>query len=141
MYFWYNNVINMCPLVFTVGEGWGVYFSVMTTYNHVGRSFSILGLSVTRRDVWIIPYFRILDYVLHVEHVLSVIRIMANSIESSLFISRIFCLDGRKHCQKTLSMSLDLSSKVLLFPVTFLIFWAILISLLSSGWAVDSEYE
>mgnify|MGYP001291606345 CR=1 FL=1 len=43
------------------------------------------------------------------------------------FLNSSLGLAGGKHCQKILSLSFDLSSKILLFQVAFLIFCAILI--------------
>ena len=42
--------------------GWGSFFKVVVTLNHVGGSFNL-----NHRDVWIIPSFRMWGYVLHVE--------------------------------------------------------------------------
>ena len=51
----------------------GFFFlsKVVATLNDVGRSFNLF--MATTGDVWIIPSFRIWDYVLHVEHISCVI--------------------------------------------------------------------
>ena len=54
--------------------GWvgvGGFSKVVAIFSHVGRSFNLF--MTTTRDVWIIPSFRIGDYVLHVEHISCVI--------------------------------------------------------------------
>ena len=68
-----------------VSGGWG-FSKVVATFNHVGGSFNLL--LATTGDDWIISSFRILDYVLHVEHVHVSSRIVANISESSLLLSQ-----------------------------------------------------
>ena len=51
--------------------GVGGFSKVVASFNHVGGSFNLY-MAVTR-GVWIIPSFRIWDYVLHVEHISCVI--------------------------------------------------------------------
>ena len=51
--------------------GVGGFSKVVATFNHVGGSFNLF--MATTRDVWIIPSFRIWDYVLHVVHISCVI--------------------------------------------------------------------
>ena len=51
--------------------GVGDFSKVVATFSHVGGSFNLF--LATTGDVWIIPSFRIWDYVLHVEHVSCVI--------------------------------------------------------------------
>ena len=48
-------------------KGWRSIYWVVVTFNYVGGSFNMF-LAITGY-VWIIPSFRICDYVLHVEHV------------------------------------------------------------------------
>ena len=52
-------------------QGWRSISWVVVTFNHVGGSFNLF-LAITG-DVWLIPSFRIWDYVLHVEYVPCVI--------------------------------------------------------------------
>ena len=57
-----------------VKSGWvgvGGFSKVVATFNHVGGSFNLF--LATTGDVWIIPSFRIWDWVLHIEHVSCVI--------------------------------------------------------------------
>ena len=51
--------------------GIGGFSKVVATFNHVGGSFNLI--LATTGDVWIIPSFRIWDYVLHIEHISCVI--------------------------------------------------------------------
>ena len=69
----------------TVGGGWGDFLKLEATFNHVGGSFYLF--MATTGDVWIIPSFRIWDYVLHVELHVSW-RIVANISESSVPLSQ-----------------------------------------------------
>ena len=80
-------------------------------------------------DVWIIPSFRIWDYVLLVEHVSCVITNCGQHqwvIPSPLSIA-LQALLGENTTRKLLSLSLDFIFKILLFQVTFLIFFSIAI--------------
>ena len=107
-----------------VGGGWGVS-KVVATFNHVGRSFNLF--MATPGDVWIIPSFRIWDYVLHVEHVLCVITNCDQHqcvIPSPLSIGLQALLEENT-TRKLLSLSLDLFFKIMLFQVAFLIFFSI----------------
>ena len=55
-------------------NGWvgvGGFSEVVATFNHVGGSFNLF--MATSGDVWIIPSFRIWDYVLRVGHISCVI--------------------------------------------------------------------
>ena len=105
--------------------GVGGFSEVVATYNHVGGSFNLI--MVTAGDVWIIPSFWILDYVLHVEHISCGIT---NCGQHQWFIPSLSIyigLTGRKHSRKLLSLALDLFCKILFFQVAFLIFVSIAI--------------
>ena len=81
----------------------------------------------TTGDVWIIPSFRIWDYVLHVEHISCVITNCGQHqwvIPSPLSIA-FKALWEENTTRKLLSISLDLFFKILLFQVAFLIFFYI----------------
>ena len=52
--------------------GVGGFSKVVATFNHVGGSFNLS--MATIRNVWMIPSFRIWDYVLHVEHISCVLK-------------------------------------------------------------------
>ena len=114
-------------LHFNSRSGWGLggFSKVVATFNHVGGSFNLF--LVTTGDVWIIPSFRIWDYVLHVEHISCVITSCGQHqwvIPSPLSIA-LYALLGENTTRKSLSLSLDLFFKILLFRVTFLIFISI----------------
>ena len=96
--------------------GVGGFSKMVATFNHVGGSFNLF--MATTGDVWIIPSFRIWDYacLLSMFHVLS--WIVANISESSLLLS----------VGKLLSLSIDLFFEILLFQLTFLIFFSFAIS-------------
>ena len=63
--------VNFCLFITNPWVGGGGFSKVMDTFSHVGWSFNLF--MATARDVWIIPSFRIWDYVLHVEYVSCVI--------------------------------------------------------------------
>ena len=99
-----------------VGAG-GLSKVVVATFNHVGRSLNLF-MAITR-DVYIIPSFRIWDYVLHVEHVSCVIancgqhQCMSHpfsSVNSSLGFA------GGKHYQK---ITIPIFRLVLLDPLVW----------------------
>ena len=94
---------------------------VVATFNHVGRSFNIF--MATTEDVWIIPSFRIWDYVLYVGHLSCVITNCGQHQWSipSLFSIALYALLEENITRKLLSLSLNLFFKVLLFQVTSLI--------------------
>ena len=101
--------------------------ALISAFSHVGGSFNLF--LATTGDVWIIPSFRIWDYVLHVEHVSCVITNCGQHqwvIPSPLSIA-LQALLGENTTRKLLSQSLDLIFKILLFHVTFLIFFSIAI--------------
>ena len=52
-------------------QGWRYISWVVATFSHVGGSFN-LSMAATG-DVWIIPFYRMWGYVLHVEHISCVI--------------------------------------------------------------------
>ena len=107
-----------------VGGGWG-FSKVVATFNHVGGSFNLF--MAATRDVWIIPSFRIWDYVLHVEHISYVITNCGQHqwvIPSPLAIALQALLE-ENNTRRLLSLSLDLFFKILLFQVAFLIFFSV----------------
>ena len=81
----------------------------------------------TTRDVWLIPSFRIWDYVLHVEHVSCAITNCGQHqwILPSPFSISLLALLEENTTRKLLSLSLDLFFKILLFQVAFFIFFSI----------------
>ena len=117
--------------------GVGGFSKVVPTFNHVGGSFNLF--MATTGDVWIIPSFRIWDYVLHFEHVSCVITNGGQHqwVIPSPFSTALKALLEENITRKLLSLSLDLFFKILLFHVTFLIFFLSLsFFILSSGWFV-----
>ena len=94
---------------------------------YVGGSFNLF--MATTGGVWIIPSFRIWDYVLHVEHVSCVITNCGQHqwvIPSPLSIALEALLEENT-TRKLLSLTLDLYSKILLFRVACLIIFSIAI--------------
>ena len=107
--------------------GVGGFSKVVATFNHVGGSFNLF--MATTGDVWIIPSFRIWDYVLHVVHISCVITNSGQHqwvIPSALLIA-LQAYPEENTARKLLSWSLDLFFKILLFQVTFLILFSITI--------------
>ena len=103
----------------------GGFSKVMATFNHVGESFNLF--MATTGDVWVIPSFRIWDYVLHVEHISCVITNCGQHqwvVPSPLSLALQVLLEENT-TRKLLSLSLDLIFKILLFQVAFLIFFSI----------------
>ena len=105
-------------------QGWRSVSWVVATFNHVGGSFN-LSMAATG-DVWIISSFRIWCYVLHVEHISCVIRNCGQLQWAipSLFSIALYALLEKNITRKLLSLFLDLFFKILLFQVTFLIFFS-----------------
>ena len=105
-------------------QGWRPISWVVATFNHVGGSFN-LSMAATG-DVWIIPSFRIWGYVLHVEHISCVITNCGQLQWAipSLFSIALKPLLEKNITRKLLSVSLDLFFKILLFQVTFLVFFS-----------------
>ena len=105
-------------------QGWRSISWVVATFNHVSGSFN-LSMAATR-DVWIIPSFQIWGYVLHVEHISCVITNCGQLQWAipSLFSIALYALLEKNITRKLLSLSLDLFFKILLFQVTFLIFFS-----------------
>ena len=89
-------------------ELWDISFSkVVATYGHACGSFNLF--MATTGDVWIIPYFRIWHYVLHVEHVSCVITNCGQHqwvIPSHLSITLLALLE-ENITRKLSSLSLD----------------------------------
>ena len=91
--------------------GVGVFSKVVATLSHVGGSFNLF--MATTGDAWIIPSFRIWDYVLHVEHVSCVITNCGQHqwvIPSPLSIALKVLLEENT-TRKLLSLSLHLYSE------------------------------
>ena len=108
--------------------GVGGFSKVVATFNHVGGSFYLF--MATTEGVWIIPSFRIWDYVLYVEHISCVIT---NCRQYQWTIPSLFsivfgALLEENITRKLLLLSLDLFIKILLFQVTFLISFSSAIS-------------
>ena len=104
------------------------------TFNLVDGSFVLC--KATTGDVWIIPSFRVWDYVLHVDHVSCVITMWATSVNhpfSSLKSSLGFA--GGKHYQKITIPTLRLVLQNFAVPCYFpyILFYRYLFSILSSG--------
>ena len=68
----FSSVIHWQPNI-TINNSWvkGSHIISVATFIHVGGSFNLF--MATTRDVWIITSFRIMGYVLHVEHISCVI--------------------------------------------------------------------
>ena len=104
--------------------GVGRFSKVVATFNHVGGSFNLF--MATTGDVWIIPSFRIWDYVLHVEQVSCVITNCGQHQWVIPFLSiALLALLEENAGRKLLSLSLVLFFKILLFQIAFLIFFSI----------------
>ena len=95
---------------------WGAFLRWWPLSTIVGGSFNLF--LATTGDVWIIPSFRIWDYVMHVEHVSCVIT---NCGQHQWVIPSLWALLEENTSRKLLSLSLDLFFKILLFQVAFLI--------------------
>ena len=111
---------------FMVDGGWGLSKGV-ATFSHVGGFFNLV--MATTAGVSIIPSFRIWGYVLYVEHISCVITNCGQhqwAIPSPFSIALEALLEENT-ARKLLSISLDLFFKILLFQVTFLIFFSILV--------------
>ena len=103
----------------TVWVGIGSFSKVVATFNHVGGSFNLL-MAITG-DGWIIPSFQIWDYALHVEHISCVFT------NGGQYQRAILSLE-EKHYQKiTIPIFKEMFFKILLFQVTFLVFFSIVI--------------
>ena len=68
-----------------VWVGVGGFSKVVATFNHVGGSFNLF--MATTGDVWVIPSFRMWDYVLHVVHIS---RVFMNCSQSSCW--PVYCV-------------------------------------------------
>ena len=133
---WYQLVTgdytHKKPVMKKVVEKWRKNFTchvvfMIATFNHVGGSFNLF--MATTGDDWIIPSFRIWDYMLHVEHISCVIMNCGQHqwvIPSPLPIALKVLLEENT-TRTILSLSLDLFFKILLFQVAFLIFYSIAI--------------
>ena len=123
-----GHYLKQCWLVMSEWVGVGGFSKVVATFGHVGVSFDLF--MATTGDVWIIPSFRIWDYVLHVEHVSCVMTNCGQHqwvIPSPLSIAHYYTLLEENTSRKLLSLSLDLLFKILLFQVAFLIFFSIVV--------------
>ena len=114
--------LNQCGWV-----GVGGFSKVVATFRHVDGSFNLF--MATTRDVWIIPSFRIWDYVLHVVHISCVITNCGQHqwVIPSPLSTVLKALLEENTTRKLLSLSLDLFFKSFLFQVTFLIFFSVAI--------------
>ena len=82
----------------------------------------------TTGDVWIIPYFRIWGYVLHVEHFMCYHELWQTSVNDPFsFLNSSLGLAGGKHHQEITIPVLELFFKIWLFQVTFLMLFSIAI--------------
>ena len=131
----FNQSINHTCILWV---GVGGFSKVVATFNHVGGSFNLF--MVTTGDVWIIPSFRIWDYVLHVEHISFVITNCGQHqwvIPSPLSIALSALLE-QKHDQKITIPIFRLVLQNFAIPSCFpcILFYRYLSSLLSSGWFV-----
>ena len=119
---WFSARVEYLQCIRWVGV-WGFSKVVPSSAMWVG---SFMGIP---KDVWIIPYFRIWGYVLHVEHISCVITncgqhqwVLPSSLSKALR-----ALLGENNTRKWLSLSLDLCFKILLFQVAFLTFLSVTI--------------
>ena len=121
----HHTFFTMFPSPYHMWVWVGGFSKVVATFNHVVWSFDLL--MATTRDVWIIPSFRIWCYVLYVEHISCVITNCGQHqwTNPSLFSIALEALLEENITRKLLSLSLDLFFKILLFQVTFLIFFSI----------------
>ena len=102
-------------LAFEVWVGDGGFLRWWPPSTNVGGSFNLF--MATTGDVWIIPCFRIWNYVLHVDHVSCVIMNCGQHqwvIPSPLSIALQALLEENT-TRKVISLSLDLFFKILLF--------------------------
>ena len=110
-------------------HGWGLgAFLRWWPPSIMGGGFFNLFMCTTG-NVWIIPYFLIWNYVLHVECTSCVITNCGQHqrvIPSSLSIA-LWALLEENTTMKLLSISLDMIFKILLFQVTLLIWYSIAI--------------
>ena len=118
-----THISRVCHSLGPKVDGVGGFSKVVATFNHVDGSFNIF--MVTTRGVWIIPSFLIWGYVLYVEHISYVITNCGQHQWAipSLFSIALSLLEENVN-RKLLSLSLDLF-KILLFQVSFLIFFSI----------------
>ena len=115
-----------------VGGGWGFIRWWPPSSMWVGPPiFS----STTTRDVWMIPSFRIWNYVLHVEHISCVIMNCGQHQWAVPCISiALYALLEENNTWKLLFLYADLFFKILLFHVAFLILLRIVIFFLTFFW-------
>ena len=113
----------------------GGFSKVVAIFNHVGGSFNLV--MVTTEDVWMIPSFRISDYVLHVEHVSCHHELWPNewAIPCPLSIVLEALLEENTTGKITIP-DFRLVLKKLLYQVAYIIFCCSRFSLLSSVWFV-----
>ena len=115
--------------------GVGGFSKLKITFNHIGGSFNLF--MATIGDVWIIPSFWILDYVLHVKYVSCVITNCGNISESSLLLNSSLGFAWGKHYQKiTIPKVFRFVLQNFAIPRSFpyVIFYRYLFSLISSVW-------
>ena len=123
---------------------WGLWgFSkVVATFNHVGGSFNLF--MATTGDVLIIPPFRILGYVLNVEHISCVIT---NCGQHQWAIPSLFSIALYVLLEENIPENYHPCLRVVLqkfaiqgyFP--YIIFYCYILSLLSSGCFVLAECD
>ena len=107
--------------------GGGGFSKLVAAFNHVGKSLNLF--MATTGGVWIILSFGIWGYVLYVEQISCVITNCDQHQWAipSLFSIALEALREENIIRKLLSLSWDLFFKILLFQVTFLIFFSIAI--------------
>ena len=123
----YIYIHSWTPLFECWWVGVGGFSKVVATFKHVGGSFYLF--MATMEGVWIIPSFPIWGCVLHAEHISCVITNCGQHQWAipSLVLIVLEALLEENIIRKLLSLSLDLFFKILLFQVTFLIFFCIAI--------------
>ena len=128
-------ILGFYPSALWAGSGWGWgllrRWSASTMW-----AGPLIFSSTTTRDVWIIPSFRIWDYVLHVEHVSCVVTNCGQHQWVIPFpLNSSFSPAGGKHYQKIFIPVFRLVLQNFAFPGCFLyiLFHSCLFSLLSTG--------
>ena len=130
MLFFCFDLLWLHPFLFCFG-GWGLggFSKVVATFNQMGGSFNLF--MATTRGVWIIPPFQIWGDVLYVTHISCVITNCGQHQWAilSLFSIALEALLDENISRKLLLLSLDLFFIILLFQVTYILFYRYFLSL------------
>ena len=100
----------------------GGFSKVVATFNHVGRSFLLPPLGCLNNPIFSNLGFCAVCWA----HFMCHSELWPTSVEYPFsFLNSSLGLTGGKHTKKVVSLSLDFFFKILLFHVTFLIFFSI----------------